>query len=154
VAECCTKLANKRQDPNYEQVSGVVSRDVSRRFRQVIAARGLKISDGLEEAMQEYVDRYEPEFTASSTEPETITQLVQQNYFAILRSGKLATDKLQAIAEGEEPSRNDLYIISSVVKIPQKELVALHKRTFGHAPLSNGERELEKRRDPNGASNH
>lgn len=149
-------MANKRLDPNYEQISGVVPKEVSRRFRQIIAAKGLKISDGLAEALQDYVARNEPELlAASSGEPQTIAEFVQQHYFALTKSGKLTLEKLNAIAEGEEPTRNELYIISSVIKVPQKELVELHKKTYGSIPLSNGEREIEKKRKkkPNGAAN-
>lgn len=86
--------------------------------------------------------------------PQTIADLVQQNFFALIKDGKIKPEKLQAIAEGEEPTRNDLYKISSVVtSLTQTELLDLHKQTFGHPPLSNGERDIEKRRNPNGASN-
>ncbi|HEY9596700.1 MAG TPA: hypothetical protein V6D33_03410 [Cyanophyceae cyanobacterium] len=133
-------MANKRLDPNFEQISGVVPKEVSRRFRQIIAAKGLKISDGLAEALQDYVDRNEPElFAASSGKPQTIAEFVQQHYFVLTRSSKLTPEKLNVIAEGEEPTKDELYIISSLTKVPQRELVELHKKTYGSMPLSNGD---------------
>ncbi len=117
-------------------------------------AKGLEMSNVAAELILSWLEE-NPVTEVSNpqtSQPKTIAEQVQQNYFALSRSGKLDTKKLNAIAEGEEPSRNDLYIISSIIKIPQRELVDLHKRTFGKAPLSNGEREIEeKRRKPNDA---
>lgn len=121
------------------------------RFKASCFHRGLNMSDVAAELIEEWLEENPPPETPAADQPQSVAELVQQHYFALLKDGKVKQEKLNAIAEGEEPSRNDLYIISSVVKIPQRELVNLYKRTFGKAPLSNGEREIEeKRRKPNG----
>lgn len=106
------------------------------------------------DAMEQWLEKNPPP-ESQAKKPETITQLIQDNYFVLLKDGKLKSERLQAIAEGEEPTRNELYIIASATKVPQKELVELHKKTFGKIPLSNGEREIEEKRKKkgNGATN-
>ena len=56
--------SNRRFDQNYQNISGYVSKELAIRFRQHIAAKGLKINEGLEEALRAYL-------TADLSEEET-----------------------------------------------------------------------------------
>jgi ribosomal protein L28 len=47
---------NRRFDPNYQNISGYVSKELAIKFRQHIAAKGLKINEGLEEALRMYLE--------------------------------------------------------------------------------------------------
>lgn len=55
--------SNRRFDPNYQNISGYVSKELAIKFRQHIAAKGLKINEGLEEALRIYLE--------SDTTPDT-----------------------------------------------------------------------------------
>jgi hypothetical protein len=48
--------SNRRFDQNYQNISGYVSKELAIRFRQHIAAKGLKINEGLEEALGAYLN--------------------------------------------------------------------------------------------------
>lgn len=131
-----------------------IPEELHTRFKLSTTARGVSMNSVIIDAMEQWLEKNPPP-EPQTKKPKTITQLIQVNYFALLKDGKLKPERLQVIAEGEEPTRNELYIISSVIKVPQKELVELHKKTYGSIPLSNGEREIEKKRKkkPNGAAN-
>ena|GEM_PF-3967786 len=51
------QLANRRTDPNYKEVSGFIPIDLLRQFRQHIAGKGLKVNEGLEEAIFTYLEQ-------------------------------------------------------------------------------------------------
>jgi hypothetical protein len=102
-------LTNKRKDPNYEQITGLVPKEISRRFKQLLAVEGLKISDGVTEAIKFYLKEHEPKLSAALNPlPETIAELVQQNFYQLLTDGKITTDKLKVIASGSKPNASDL----------------------------------------------
>lgn len=125
-------LANKKQDPNYEQFSGVVPKDLSRRFRQVIAAKGLKLSDGLADAMREYVERHEPEIMTSqaAAQPQTFTELIRNSYFALINSGKINQERLKELALGHKPTAADLSLVANILNISEEFVVELRDRSF------------------------
>lgn len=48
-------LVSKKDDPNYQQVSGHVPKDLAIRFKQHLAAKDKKLNEGLEEAITAYL---------------------------------------------------------------------------------------------------
>ena len=119
-------MTNKRKDPNYEQITGLVPKEISRRFKQLLAVEGLKISDGVTEAIKFYLKEHEPKLSAALNPlPKTIAELVQQNFYQLLTDGKITTDKLKAIASGSKPSAGDLSKIAHTLDIPEEQLVAM-----------------------------
>ena len=56
-----SKLTNRRKDPNYKEVSGFIPVDLLRQFRQHIAGKGLKVNEGLEEAIFTYLKQEKKE---------------------------------------------------------------------------------------------
>jgi hypothetical protein len=124
-------LTNKRKDPNYEQITGLVPKEISRRFKQLLAIEGLKISDGVTEAIKFYLKEHEPKLSAALNPlPDTIAELVQQNFYQLLTDGKITTDKLKAIASGSKPNASDLSKIAQTLDIPEEQLVAMRDRDF------------------------
>ena len=86
------------------------------------------------------------EVLPESSSPNSIAALVQQHYYALLKSKKFKTEEIEALAEGKEPTRNQLYIINSVItSLSQSEIFELHKKTFGHLPVSNEDRAVERK---------
>ena len=124
-------MTNKRKDPNYEQITGLVPKEISRRFKQLLAVEGLKISDGVTEAIKFYLKEHEPKLSAALNPlPETIAELVQQNFYQLLTDGKITTDKLKAIASGSKPNASDLSKIAHTLDIPEEQLVAMRDQDF------------------------
>jgi hypothetical protein len=124
-------LTNKRKDPNYEQITGLVPKEISRRFKQLLAVEGLKISDGVTEAIKFYLKEHEPKLSAALNPlPETIAELVQQNFYQLLTDGKITTDKLKAIASGSKPNASDLSKIAHTLDLPEEQLVAMRDQDF------------------------
>ncbi len=124
-------MVNKRKDPNFEQVTGLVPKDLSRRFKQFLAWKGFKISDGVTEAIEFYLEHHEPkQIAALKPIPETIAELVRQNYFALLSDGEIKPESLRAIADGENPSNAELLRIAQILDIKEEDLLAMRDRTF------------------------
>jgi hypothetical protein len=48
-------LASKKEDPNFSQISGHIPNDLARQFRIICADQGLKVSEGLEQAIAYWV---------------------------------------------------------------------------------------------------
>ncbi len=125
-----TTLVTKRKDPNYAQVSGHIPTDLARRFGIYCAAKQISKSDGLEKAI-ELLIKQEPEFSLSGqTQPKTIAELVQQNYFALLSDGKIKPENLQALASGNKPSNPDLARIAQILEIPDEQLKKMRDHEF------------------------
>lgn len=125
-------MVTKRTDPNYAQVTGHIPTELARMFGIYCAAEQISKSDGLERAIEALLEK-QPEFSKSgqAKQPATIAEVVQQNYYALLKDGKIKPENLQAIAEGGEPSKADLSRLSSMVKsISQQELFAMRDRDF------------------------
>ncbi len=124
-------MTNKRKDPNYEQITALVPKEISRRFKQLLAVEGLKISDGVTEAIKFYLKEHEPKLSAALNPlPETIAELVQQNFYQLLTDGKITTDKLKAIASGSKPNASDLSKIAHTLDLPEEQLVAMRDQDF------------------------
>jgi len=47
-------LVNRKSDPNYQQLSAYIEKELVIAFKQLIAAKGLNVSEGLEEALRLY----------------------------------------------------------------------------------------------------
>ncbi|MGF1493032.1 MAG: hypothetical protein ACFBSC_11395 [Microcoleaceae cyanobacterium] len=60
-------LASRKDDPEYAQLSGHVPKDLARRFRIICADEGLKISEGLEQAIEHWLmSKEQPEQAETS----------------------------------------------------------------------------------------
>lgn len=50
-------LVGKRQDPNYQQVSGYVPKPLALKFKSTCVALEIDISEALEQMIQEWLDK-------------------------------------------------------------------------------------------------
>ena len=121
--------------------------ELVRRFKIYCLDNSFDNSEGLEKILTDYFGQLEsqnlPNASASEQRaiiPETIAEIVQQNYYGLLSDGKIKPENLQKIAEGHEPSKPDIYRIASFLHVEARELLALRDRTF-----------KSKRKEPNGA---
>lgn len=49
----------KREDPNYQQLAGYVRKELYRRFKKACIDNELKLTDGIEQAVTEWLERHE-----------------------------------------------------------------------------------------------
>ncbi len=63
-------VANRRNDPNYAQVSGYINKDVALQFKVTCTAMEVSQTDALEEAVKLWLEKYEHPPT-SDTNPKS-----------------------------------------------------------------------------------
>lgn len=86
------------------------------------------ISEVVEEALEEYLDKRQVQLLPSA--PETIAELVQQNFYHLLTDGKITSENLKVIADGKKPSNADLVRIAQILDLKEEDLLAMRERTF------------------------
>lgn len=52
-------VTNRRSDPNFVQVSGYLPKDLVLRFKKILLMKDYSVQEGLEQAVQQYVDKEE-----------------------------------------------------------------------------------------------
>jgi len=124
-------LVTKRNDPNYAQVTGHIPVDLARRFGIYCASKQISKSEGLEKAVETLLAQ-EPEFSAHETPkpPSTLTELVRNNYFALMNTGKISHSRLKDLAFGHKPTTTEIASIASNLDIPKELVAELCDRTF------------------------
>jgi hypothetical protein len=124
-------LVTKRNDPNYAQVTGHIPVDLARRFGIYCASKQISKSEGLEKAVETLLAQ-EPEFSAHETPkpPSTLTELVRDNYFALMNAGEISHSRLEDLAFGHKPTTTEIATIASNLDIPKERVVELSDRTF------------------------
>jgi hypothetical protein len=130
-------LVTKRKDPSFTQVTSHVPKDLARRLKRYCADNDTTITDTVTLAIEEFLEKHEERFVENK--PETIAQLVQQNFYQLLTDSKIKPESLKAIAAGEKPSNAALSRLANILDIREEELVSLRDREFP-----------SKRRQPNG----
>ncbi len=98
------------------------------------------ISQVVEKALEEYLDKYQPQQAIST--PRTIAEFVQFFYWR-LKEAKIKN--IDAIAQGQKPTRSDLVRICSALNQDFEKLQALTESSFPES--SNFE---SQERNPNG----
>ncbi|MBD2130711.1 hypothetical protein NDI39_10060 [Microcoleus sp. ZQ-A2] len=121
-------VVTKRKDPNYALISGYVPKDLAIQFKVACAANQLEHGVGVEKALelwlqsQGYALKPEPQ---TSEKPETFTDLVQQNYFALMNLGKINHARLNELSFGQKPNATELKLIASVLELNSEDLEKL-----------------------------
>ncbi len=122
--------SRRRNNPDFSPVTAFLPNALGKRLRVFIAQQETTISEVVEQALKEYLDRYQPEITQPKSKPETIAEVVQENYYKLLTDGKIVPDNLKAIAGGEKPSNADLVRIAQILDIREENLLAMRDRIF------------------------
>lgn len=122
----------KARDPNYFQLRGHVRKHIAVRFKTVCSLRGIDFGEGMEEALEPWLEQEEKRLQIKTLGdmPETLAELVQQNFYQLLTDGKITPDNLKAIAAGEKPSNADLSQIAQTLDMREEDLVEMRDRTF------------------------
>jgi hypothetical protein len=126
-------LVDRRKDPNYEQVTGHVQRDLARRFKVFCTNQRITIAEALDQAIAAFLQQADEEVINQpqvQKQPETFAELVKNSYFELINAGKVNPDRLKELALGEKPNVGELAIIAHVLDIPEELVVELRDRSF------------------------
>jgi hypothetical protein len=126
-------LVDRRKDPNYEQVTGHVQRDLARRFKVFCTNQRITIAEALDQAIAAFLQQADEEVInqpQAQKQPETFAELVKNSYFELINAGKVNPDRLKELALGEKPNVEELAIIAHVLDIPEELVVELRDRSF------------------------
>ena len=58
-------------------------------------------------------------------QPESFTELVRQNYFALMNSGKINHMRLKELSFGQKPNAKELKLIASVLELNPEDIEKL-----------------------------
>jgi hypothetical protein len=135
------KENSRRNNPNYSPVTAQIPKPLGRRLRLFVAQEETTISEVVEAALDEYLDKRQPQDFAPQ-QPKTIAEVVQQSFWKLRQHN---IKNIDAIASGRAPTKADIVRISSILDLDQGELLKLAKREFGELPKAQ-----PKDKEPNG----
>jgi hypothetical protein len=126
---------SKASDPDYFQLRGHVSKKLALRFKAICSMRQIDFGKGMEEALEPWVKQEEKrllpkEEKSKANEPQTIAELVKNNYFDLMNSDKINPERLKELASGQKPNTAELVILANVLDIPEELVVDLRDRSF------------------------
>ena len=133
VIDIGENLVDRRKDPNYEQVTGHVQRDLARRFKVFCTDQRITIAEALDKAIALFLeqgDRLAKDPDQLKNQPETFAELVRKNYFDLMNSDKISPDRLKDLAFGQKPKTAELVIVANVLELPEELVVDLRDRSF------------------------
>lgn len=134
-------MVTKRKDPNFTQVTSHVPKDLARRLKRYCADNDTTITDTVTLAIEEFLDKREPEPREANRKPETIAQIVQQNFYQLVEDEGVTPDRLKKLAKGDKPTMPELLKIACCLDIAEEELMAMRDRSFPpkHSRKKSGE---------------
>ncbi|MBD1835370.1 hypothetical protein H6F61_22455 [Cyanobacteria bacterium FACHB-472] len=140
-------LVTRRDDPNYSQVSGYISKDLALRFKIACTSKEITQSEALESAVARWLEEEDilvaggKDSEKSQSSPQTIAELVERNYHQLLKLGGVGADRLEALKDGAKPTVRELVFLARDLDMDEELIVEMRDRSF---PKKN------KRRQTNG----
>lgn len=139
----------KRDNPDYSRVAGLIPKNLARILRVYCADKGIQISAVLENAVRDYLQKEGAMELVGQPKAETqiiktVAEIVRQNFWT-LREHNIKN--IDAIAQGQAPTKADIMRISSILDLDQGELLKLAKDQFGSLP-----KPKTKEQEPNGCN--
>ena len=136
-------MATKRSDPNYAQITGHIPKDLSLQFRVACTANSLDLSEGLEAAIQQWLQGLGSASLPSlnpKIQPASLIELIENNRDKILQE-RVSEKRLTEILNGDTPcdlesARIALATGFSVEVV--EELIAQHGNTKQRRETTNG----------------
>ncbi|MBD1944862.1 hypothetical protein H6F50_21295 [Coleofasciculus sp. FACHB-712] len=127
-------MPGKKDDPNYQIVRGHVPKELVKRFKIYCVENGVDNSQGLEDILTEYLQAKEQQplrkEASPQPPPQTIAELVQQNYVQLLERGGVEVDRLKALKDGAKPTVRELAFLARDLYIDEEIIVELRDRSF------------------------
>lgn len=127
-------MPGKKDDPNYQIVRGHVPKELAKRFKLYCVENSVDNSQGLENILTEHLQPKEEQHldkeTASQARPQTIAELVQQNYVQLLEQGGVEVDRLKALKDGAKPTVRELAFLARDLQMEEEVIIELRDRSF------------------------
>jgi hypothetical protein len=111
-------------------VTAFLPNTLGKRLRVFIAHQGSTISEVVEAALNEYLDKRMVQAAIPVPQLETLADLVKINHFELMNLGKINPDRLNELAFGQKPTTAELAIIANVLGVAEEFVVALRDRSF------------------------
>lgn len=124
------KEGSRKNNPDYSPVTAQIPRPLGKKLRLFVAQVETTISEVVEAALEEYIDRRMVQVPKPTPVPQTLSDLVKANYFELMNSGKLKPDRVKALAFGEKPTTAELAIIANVLNVVEEFVVELRDHSF------------------------
>jgi hypothetical protein len=124
------KENSRRNNPDYSPVTAQIPKPLGKKLRLFVTQEETTISEVVEAALAEYLDKRMVQAPKPTPVPETFSALVKANYFELMSSDKLKSDRVKALAFGEKPTTAELAIIANVLDVAEEYVVALRDRSF------------------------
>ncbi len=122
--------SRRRNNPDFSPVTAFLPNALGKRLRVFIAHQESTISEVVEEALSEYLDKRMAQAVMLTPQPETLADLVKINHFDLMNSGKINPDRLKELAFGQKPNTAELAIIANVLDVAEEFVVELRDRSF------------------------
>ncbi len=127
-------VPGKKDDPNYQVVRGHVPKELAKRFKLYCVENDVDNSQGLENILAEHLLSEEERNSITETSdlppPETIAELVEQNYSQLLKLGGVEPERLEALKNGEKPTIRELVFLARDLDMDEELIVELRDRSF------------------------
>ena len=120
--------------PDSTDLTVYVRKDLKRDFKLLCAAMDVSMSEVIGEFVEAWVEKNRDKLSrtaANSEQPQSVAQIVQQNFWT-LREHNIKN--IDAIAKGAAPTKADIVEISSILDFDQGELLQLAMSEFGELP--------------------
>jgi len=121
---------SRRNNPDYSPVTAQIPKPLGKKLRLFVAQVETTISEVVEVALMEYLDKRMVQVPKPTPVPQTFSDLVKANYFELMSSDKLKPDRVKALALGEKPTTAELAIIAHVLDVVEEFIVDLRDRSF------------------------
>ena len=122
------KVGSRKNNPDYSPVTAQIPKPLGKKLRLFVAQEETTISEVVEAALEEYIDKRMVQIPNPTPLPETLSGLVKANYFELINSGKLNPDRLNELAFGQNPTTAELAIIANVLDVAEEFVVELRDR--------------------------
>lgn len=122
------KEGSRKNNPDYSPVTAQIPKPLGKKLRLFVAQEETTISEVVEAALEEYIDKRMVQIPSPTPLPETLSGLVKANYFELINSGKLNPDRLNELAFGQKPTTAELAIIANVLDVAEEFVVELRDR--------------------------
>ena len=124
------KEGARKNNPNYSPVTAQIPKPLGKKLRLFVAQEETTISEVVEAALEEYIDKRMVQSVIPIPQVESFTDLVKVNLFALMSSDKVSPDRLKDLALGQKPVTAELALIANVLDVAEEYVVELRDRSF------------------------
>lgn len=86
-------------------------------FKTVCTLQKATMNKVVVDMVEGYVERHKALLPEDNRTPETIKELVRQNYFSIMNSGKIGHQRLKDLSFGQKPTVKEKQILAEVLDL-------------------------------------